>query len=200
MSGVGSAISTFSSALAVAAPEVAAVGQAAGAAVAGLGGLTEAIDGLVKRYGRYSPAVAQAEAMAQVQQVMQDMRRAQEATPDLVRFIQQRQDLQNKIEDVKIRLLKTAMPLIERMVAIFEQQLPYIEKIFELVVPILDIWAAALEVINGIFGQMKKEDLSKHNFSLSFEKSLAEGFVAPGSAREAELDRTGGAGFRVPRR
>jgi hypothetical protein len=83
-----------------------------GEAVSVLGRFMQEVDGLIDRYAAFSAPLAQAQAMAEVQQVMADMRRAQQLTPDLVRYVQVRTEVQQRIEDLKVRFMMKALPVL----------------------------------------------------------------------------------------
>lgn len=96
-------------------PAFGAIVKGAGDVVSAFGSLTKSIDGTVERYGEYSPEIAQAQAMAEIRQVMGDMRRAQEVSPQMAAYVEAQSDLQQKFEDVKVALLGNILPVITSM-------------------------------------------------------------------------------------
>lgn len=67
----------------------------------------------ISRYADYSPEIAQAQAQAEVVTMLNDMRRAQEYGPEIARYIQAQTELQNQWEDVKMKFMEAAMPIME---------------------------------------------------------------------------------------
>jgi hypothetical protein len=109
---IGNAMSAFSDKIFYVSPLLGMLGGAAGATAESLSKLMASVDGLVERYRQFSPGIATAQAGAEVRQLLGDLRRAQEATPALMRYIKARSDLQQRIEDTKIRILTRLEPLI----------------------------------------------------------------------------------------
>ncbi|PWT92675.1 MAG: hypothetical protein C5B54_03150 [Acidobacteria bacterium] len=108
----GSSVGDFSKQIAGDIPIVGQFGQAIGAAITAVGAFMNQLDGMVARYAKFSPALAQAQAEANIQKLMDDMRRAQEVTPALVEYLRSRTELQAKFEDMKVRFLTRVMPLV----------------------------------------------------------------------------------------
>ncbi len=102
----------FVSKLTEAIPIVGQFGGMLGGALNALGEFMNALDGIVNRYAQYSPQLAAAQAQAEVTQTLNDIRRAQEVTPALLRYINSRTELQQKFEDAKIKFINAATPLI----------------------------------------------------------------------------------------
>lgn len=86
------------------------------------------LDDMVKRFAMFSPALAQAEARADVVQTFNDMRRAQEVTPALISYLQARTQLQQSVEDAKARFINQVTPLIVRGMEVIEFFLPLLER------------------------------------------------------------------------
>lgn len=96
----------------------------AGEMVTSFAALMNAIDGTAKRYGEFSPQIAQAQAMAEVNHTMGEIRRAQESGPELARFVQMQGRLQEKFEDIKIKVLMKILPLVEAIGDAIEGLMP----------------------------------------------------------------------------
>jgi len=118
--GVGNTINAAINPDPNAAKSVEAMGDALGVlnpilgeTVSAFGRLMGTIDGMASRYGEFSPEIAQAQGMAEVRQTMGDLRRAQEAGPELARYIQMQTELQQKFEDIKIKVLLKILPIVE---------------------------------------------------------------------------------------
>jgi hypothetical protein len=89
---------------------VAAVTVAAGFTIL-KGALNEANDA-VSRYAQYNPVLAQAQAEAEVRAIYADIRRANEAAPQLAKFIEAQSNAQQKWEDIKLALLEAILPVL----------------------------------------------------------------------------------------
>lgn len=66
----------------------------------------------VARYAEYSPALAQAQAEAEMVTILKDIRRAQDIGPELARFVEAQNELNNSWEDLKTELMKVAVPVM----------------------------------------------------------------------------------------
>jgi hypothetical protein len=93
------------------------------------GALIQEIEGHVQRYGEFNPQIALAQAQSEMIGMMNDIRRAQEIAPDLVRYIKARTDLEQKYEDMKIRILQQLMPLVTAGMGGIEAVLPLVEQL-----------------------------------------------------------------------
>ncbi len=97
-----------------------------------LGSVMGEVNQMADRYGAVNPQIAMAQSMADLRQTLGDFRRGQDAAPDLVNFINQQSQLQQKFEEVKIRALNKMMPAVLRGMELFEMKvLPTLETIFE---------------------------------------------------------------------
>ena len=90
-----------------------------GGFITGLGKGTEAVAALmgvinetVTKYGEFSSEVAQAQAVAEIRQTMGDFRRAQEVGDDLAKFVIAQSEMQQKFEEVKVKLLQQLVPAV----------------------------------------------------------------------------------------
>lgn len=92
-------------------------------------GLMDAISSTAKRYGEYSPNIAMAEALVDIQHTMGDFRRAQEGGVELARYLRAQGDLQQKFEDIKIKLLTKMLPAMTAILTILEKTMPGAEGI-----------------------------------------------------------------------
>lgn len=75
-------------------------------------GLAEDINKSVERYGEFNPAIAQAQAMAEMVKIMGDMRRAQEYGPALVEFVKAQTEMQQRAEDIKMKFMLLVIPMV----------------------------------------------------------------------------------------
>lgn len=85
---------------------------AAGEGLKALSAITDGINETVKQYGDYSAPLAQSVAAADVRSTLGDLRRAQESGPELARYVRAQSDLQQKYEDVKVRLMEILVPRV----------------------------------------------------------------------------------------
>ncbi len=196
----GSAVQETGSLLAMANPVVGAFTVGIGAAVGVVGDLMQAFDGMVDRYAKYNPEIAVAKAEADVAQIMNDMRRAQQAGPSLIQYIQQRQDMQQKVEDMKIRIMQTVMPAVLHIMELIEKLMPLAETLVEIVTPIVDILVRIIELVAGIFASTKEK--GKEESVIDINAIVKNAYVEPGSEKEKELRKrkdASGEFFKVPR-
>ncbi len=110
-------------------PQLGIFGSIVGEATSSLGKFMAAADATATRYGEYSPQIAMAQAQAEIQQVMGDMRRANESGPQLAAYIKAQGDLQQKYEDIKIKILTKILPIVTDAVAVLEKLMPAAELI-----------------------------------------------------------------------
>ncbi len=85
---------------------------AAGEALAGFGAVMQALDKTVERYGEYSPEIAQAQALAEVNMVMGDLRRSAEVGEKMAAYVMAKSELEQKIEDFKADVMTVLIPII----------------------------------------------------------------------------------------
>ncbi len=107
---------------------------AVGAAIDGVGQMMNQLDAMVDRYAGFSPALAQASAMADVAQVLGDFKRAQQVAPDLIKYLNERTAMQQQIEDQKIRFIHQIMPIQLKLMELTTKFLPYLEVILNVIV------------------------------------------------------------------
>lgn len=171
-------------------PGLSVLATTAGAVTQALSELMAAIDGLVDRYAQYSPGLAQAEAQAEVTQVVGDLRRSQQVAPDLVRYVEMRTELQQKFEEAKIRILERLMPSILDGMQALELILPYAENAAKNAITVAD--AVANEASGGLYGAVvavlrilrlikdAQKDKDWELFGDWFLKTQPENFFGPG--------------------
>lgn len=92
-----------------------------GIATGALGELMDAAHGMAERFGEFDPGLARELALADVRQVFGDIRRAREAGPELSRFTLARSQLQQTIEDQKVRFMNKALPLLTTAVGALDK-------------------------------------------------------------------------------
>jgi len=92
-----------------------------GELTASFGRIMQAVDATANRYAEFSPEISQAQAMVEVRHTMGEMRRAQEAGPELARYVQMQGELQQKFEDTKIKLLVQILPIVTAIMGYLEK-------------------------------------------------------------------------------
>lgn len=121
ISGMGDAAAKAGEALSSVVPGAGILLSALGEAGKALGGFMQEMDKTTQRYGEVNPAIAQQQAMGEIRQVMGDMRRGAEGQGDIVRYMQSQQDLQQKFEDMKMKLLTNILKVITPIMEIIEK-------------------------------------------------------------------------------
>lgn len=156
LSAVASAAGNFAARMMTADASVATFVGAIGESIPIFGGMFKALssamsalDAMSERYAPYSGQISAAQAMAEVRQTLGDFARAQKAAPDLVKYIAARTEIQQKIEDAKIRFINKATPVIIALLSFVEKSLPIIEAIFT-------VMAKVAENIPGIGDDVKR--------------------------------------------
>lgn len=116
-------------------PFLAAISSATGS----LADFMQAVDGLVNRYGPLSGPVTAEQTQAEVQQLLGDFRRAQILTPHLVEYIQARTELQQKFEEVKVKLLVKMLPTLTTILELISRMVEGSDDLFEKIGNIADM-------------------------------------------------------------
>lgn len=122
-------------------------------------GVLNNINQTADRYAEYSPAIAQAQAVAEIRQTMGDFRRAQKLGAEMSKFILAQSDVQQKFEDIKVKALNAMLPMITKALEMIEVLMNGGELtakvISELMKPLTDIANA----VGWIAGMQKDKDL-----------------------------------------
>lgn len=119
----------------------------AGESLKALSEVMQELNRTADRYGEFNPQIAQAQAIAEVRQVMGDLRRAQQIGPEMAKFVMAQSDLQQKFEDIKIRLLNKIIPIVTRILEILEVVVTIGE-------PIVSTLAAPLVAMAEVMAQL----------------------------------------------
>lgn len=85
-----------------------AVGEA-GKVVAGL---MDNFNKMADKYAQYNPAIAQAQAQAEIRRIMGDMSRAQRSGEELARYIQAQSEMQQRWEEIKMKIWMKILPVL----------------------------------------------------------------------------------------
>jgi hypothetical protein len=181
-------------------PALAAVAVGATVAIEAFRAVSNMFDGMVERYKQYSPQMATAEALVEVRNVVGDLRRAQEGGPDLAKYMIERGEVEQKIEDVKIEFMKAVMPIMLTMLRFFESViLPAVKKILEginkLTAGLTNV-EGTINDIDDLLGEFKGAQEAIREVSL--DAAFMEGFVDPTSRPGRSRDFAGDPFVRVP--
>lgn len=139
------------------------LGVAANQAILSFADLMTAIDGTVNRYAEFSPNVAQAQAMAEIRQTMGDMRRAQTIGPELANYVRMQGELQQKFEDIKIKVLLKILPIVIFIGNLVEQAVNTGSAIAPAVLALVSPLAATAEMLLRIANQQEAANRPEPN-------------------------------------
>lgn len=131
-------------------------GEVIGHSISAIAMFMQAFDGMVERYSGYNPALAQTYAEASIVNVLGDIRRAQEAGPALMQYIEARTELQQRFEDVKIQLLNAMAPALNAAMKAIQAGLPLIEVMSKLLEAVVKFFGIVAEDTSDIKEQLKK--------------------------------------------
>lgn len=149
----GAGISAVGEKLSTALPMVGGFVAGLGKATEAFGSLISAVNEVADRYGEYSPQIAQAQAMAEIKQTMGDFRRAQEIGTEMARFVTAQADMQQKFEDIKIKLLMQMVPVLTRILEFLESEMfsgDGIENALKLLVSPMNVIAENASVLGKV--------------------------------------------------
>lgn len=133
----------------------------AGQSLKALSSIMGAVNSTAQRYGEFNPVIAQAQAIAEVRQTMGDFKRSQVAATELAHFVMAQSDLQQRFEDIKIKLLTKMLPPLTRILELIESVIAGGENMFkgvEMLVDPLTAIARAAAVLAGKAEDDKFED------------------------------------------
>lgn len=85
------------------------------------------MEGMVNRFAGFGPGVAETSAQMGVLNVLNDIRRGQEAAPALNEYLIARTEVQQKFEDIKIKFLQSLAPIATEGLHILATMLPLLE-------------------------------------------------------------------------
>lgn len=114
------------------------------------GALNSAVNETVTKYADLNPAVAQAQARAEMTAIFGDIRRANEAAPQLTRYIEVQSRLQQQYEDAKMALLKKFMDIATPIMDLLDKILPPILsslRVLDSAVPLLELIASVAQMV-----------------------------------------------------
>lgn len=176
LSKMGSAVSGVGEKLAMVNPALGSMVMMAGEAGKAFAGLMQAIDKTAEKYGEFSPEIAQAQAMAEVQQTTGDIKRAQESGGELAKYVEAQSDLQQKFEDIKVKLLTQIVSAVTPIIEILGAILPSSEGIGEaisiLTLPLKIIATAAGEMVGIQRDDRTRDIVDPTEYILNERKSM----------------------------
>lgn len=164
------------------APVVSIFVSAIGEGATQLGRVMKELDKSVERYGEYSPVIAQAQAVAEIRQTMGDLRRAQEVGKTMAQYVMAQSDLQQKFEDIKVKLMVKIIPIITRILEVLEFIMPSGEGIEN--------------AINALLAPLKAIPGATELIALTLQENMRPPIDDPTSI----LFKEGGEGVLVPHR
>lgn len=123
-----------------------------------LAAVMQAIDKTAERYGEYNPQIAQAQAVAEIRHVMGDLRRSQQISAEMARYIAARSDLQQKWEDIKVRLLNKLLPLITRILEMLEAAMAAGEGIGDSISALLNPLSTIADAITKLLDMQRDKE------------------------------------------
>lgn len=103
--------------------------EGVGAAAENFGRLLNNLNQMADRYASVNPNIAVAEAQAEVAMLLGDIRRGQQAAPELTRYIQARTEIQQKYEDMKIAYMERLLPLVNTVLEYISEHMPNKEQV-----------------------------------------------------------------------
>ena len=122
--GLSSAVSSFGEKLPGPIGQMAvAVGEAGKI----FSGLMQSFTKQADKYAEYNPQIAQAQAMAEIRQVMGDMRRAQRSSGEIARFIEEQSKMQQQFEEIKMKIWMKILPIITAILQVLSRLLGVLE-------------------------------------------------------------------------
>lgn len=195
VAGLGDGIKAVSDKLFYISPVVGIFGSVVGEATTSVAKFMGAVNATAARYGEYSPQIAQAQAIAEINQTMGDLRRAQSAGPELARYIQVQGELQQKFEDTKIKIMTKILPLATALLGLVERISPAVDTIgagIDVLAAPLTVTAALLEQIRNMFSDATQPPpLDPTDVIFADPNAPTPGFVGPPTQNQ-------GQGVQVP--
>jgi len=155
-----------------------------GATIAIMSQMMDQFTAMADRYGQYNAGIAQAQAQAEMRQVMGDIRRAGESQDTLVQYIKTRSDLQQKVEDLKVKFMEAVEPIVQKLMEAMEgvvdilssidwgTVMQFIDVALSVLFPI--IWNGFKLVINLLGKMAKKDEEPPLDWLDQIEASLAQ--------------------------
>lgn len=150
VAGMGESAKKFGDQVLYVAPALGILASTAGEAATSLAKFMDVLDQRVNKYAEMNPQIAQAQAINEIKQTMGDLRRAQESGPQLARYLQLQGEMQQKFEDIKIKILLKILPIVNAIGTIMEKLVPSGEGIEQAITALHAPFAALVAVANMI--------------------------------------------------
>lgn len=133
------------------------VGALAAAVIVAGKAIIDIISNMEERYAPYSAQMSSAQAMAEVRREMNSIRRAQEMGPEMARYIEMKSNLQEKFEEVKIRIMMKILPIVTSIGSLIEALMPAAEDIADVIRMLLNPLSIIAGAANEI-AAMQRDD------------------------------------------
>ncbi len=182
IAGMGEAASQAGEKINEIVPGLGFVAIVAGETAKSFANLMRAIDATAQRYGEFSPQIAQAQAIAEIRHTMGDFRRAQEVGGQMAKYLMAQSDLQQKFEDIKVKMLIRILPIATAILEILEAVVPSGKNISESIGNVATPLTAIQVLIGEIYSMFrsdKQPDVKDPTEQLRFDDM----FKTPGSGR-----------------
>lgn len=164
---------------------------ALGESTKALGTFMQAVDKTAERYAEVSGPIAAQQAMGEIRQVMGDLRRAQEVGPEIVRYMKTQQDIQQKFEDIKVKILTKLLAAINPALEVIDKLLPTLEAVMEgPITALMQPIQAIAEAINSLVVIQRDDRLPtvQDPADILLSRTVAGGF---GRTRQQEVGDQG---------
>jgi hypothetical protein len=189
---LGGAAKSASDAIFILNPPLSILGNVAAATTQSLASLMQALDGVVDRYKGLSGPLATATTQSEITQALGDVRRAQEVGPQLAQYVNARSDLQQNVEDTKIKLLEHMVPLVTKLVENIDKLWPVIEFAVDTNVRVVEaLVGPILLAINGLAALMPEKPRPERPVTPT--EAMLQGFPW-GTRGEGGFESTAGGG------
>jgi hypothetical protein len=153
--------------------------QVAGAALQAFTSIVNAVSDYAKKLSEYSPVLAQAEAQAELRQIMGDIRRSREAGPQLARFVEARSRFEQSWEDLKVRFITMIEPLLTRVLELLKDVADGVANVYDASMAAIEYWQSKIPtIIQGEEAQKEHQAKAAEYMKKIFERMLGEGDVA----------------------
>ena len=119
VTGVAGAMAKFGGAI----PVIGAAVVAIGAAVSIVSSLMNSINRMADNYAQYNPEIAQAQSLVEIRKTLNDMRRAQESGGELAKFIEAQGRMEQRWEEIKLKLLMVIIPTLTNILEVVGRML-----------------------------------------------------------------------------
>lgn len=131
------------------------------AAVKAMEALVNFADRAEQQFAEYSPQIAQAQAVAEIRQTLGDFRRAQQISAEMSKYVLAKSDLQQRYEDLKVRILTKILPALTRVMQFLEGMVPLAEAWVEVLLAPVKHISDTVDAIESLMPDFLKRDLEE---------------------------------------